>query len=32
LTVPLGKSVLPSCTNNDGPGTEPPTYVKRRER
>jgi hypothetical protein len=28
----LGKTVLPSCTNNDGPGTEPPTYVKRRER
>jgi hypothetical protein len=28
----LGKAQLPSCTNNDGPGTEPPTYVKRRER
>jgi hypothetical protein len=26
----LGKTELPSCTNDDGPGTEPPTYVKRR--
>jgi hypothetical protein len=28
LNGALGQNLLPSYTNNDGPGTEPPTYCE----